>query len=180
MNLVYEKNLILGILVIVVVVVIGVLGFTSSNTSINNITTYNDGSVMFSYPSNMTQPTYNATNNTNSSNIWNYTILTDNTTNILLGKTSEIPSPQISSMIMSIYLQTGYGQLISNVTAVTNPNGVQVYKYEYESNYTNVIYYYMDFANKDNTTVYDISIYGNATIQSQTIANQIFNSIKLS
>ena len=66
---------------------------------------------MFSYPSNMTQPTYNATNNTNSSNIWNYTILTDNTTNMLLGKTSEIPSPQISSIVTSIYLQTGYDQL---------------------------------------------------------------------
>ena len=162
------------------VLVIGELGFTSSNSSINTNTTYNDGSIMFSYPSNMTQPTYNATNNTNSSNIWNYTILTDNTTNMLLGKTSEIPSPQISSIVTSIYLQTGYDQLISNVTAVTNPNGVQVYKYEYESNYTNVIYYYMDFANKDNTTVYDISIYGNDTSQSQKIANQIFNSIKQS
>jgi hypothetical protein len=38
----------------------------------------------------------------------------------------------------------------------------------------------MDFANKDNNTVYDISIYGNDTTQSQKIANQIFNSIKLS
>jgi hypothetical protein len=99
---------------------------------------------MFSYPSNMMQPTYNAKNNNNSSNIWNYTILTDNTTNMLLGKTSEIPSPQISSIIMCTYLQTGYGELISNVTVVTNPNGVQLYQYEYESNYTNVIYYYMD------------------------------------
>jgi len=113
-------------------------------SSINTNTTYNDGSVMFSYPSNMMQPTYNAKNNNNSSNIWNYTILTDNTTNKLLGKTSEIPSPQISSIIMCTYLQTGYGELISNVTVVTNPNGVQLYQYEYESNYTNVIYYYMD------------------------------------
>ena len=98
-------------------------------SSINTNTTYNDGSVMFSYPSNMTQPTYNAKNNNNSSNIWNYTILTDNTTNILLGKTSKISSPQISSIMMSTYLQTGYGQIVSNVTAFINPNGIQVYRY---------------------------------------------------
>jgi hypothetical protein len=174
------KNYILAIiaLVIIVVAVIGVLGFTSSNSSTNTNSTYNDGSVMFSYPSNMTAPTYNATSN-NTSSIWNYSSLTDNTTNILLGKTSSIPSPLLSSMVMSNYLLTGYGQLISNITAVTNPNGVQVYRFTYESNYTNVIYYYMDFANRNNSTVYDISVYGNDTTQSQTIANQIFNSIKL-
>ncbi len=176
------KNYILGIIVLVIVViaVIGVIGFMSSNISTNTNSTYNDGSVMFSYPSNMTQPTYNATNNTNSSSVWNYTSLTDNSTNILLGKTSQIPSPLISSMLISTYLQSGYGQIVSNLTPSTNPNGVIVYRFTYESNYTHVIYYYMDFASKDNSTVYDLSVYGNDTMQSQNVANQIFNSLKLS
>jgi len=176
-----KKNMILGIiaLLIIVIAVIGVMGFTSSNNSINNTATFNDGSVMFSYPSNMTQPNYNATSN-NTSSVWNYTSFTNNATSMLLGKTSAIPSPLISSMVMSTYLQTGYGQIISNVSASTNPNGVTVYRFTYESNYTNVIYYYMDFANKNNSTVYDISVYGNDTTQSQNVANQIFNSLKLS
>ncbi|MGA2677022.1 MAG: hypothetical protein ABSE83_09040 [Methanobacterium sp.] len=177
-----KNNIIGGIVAVVIIIaaVIGVIGFTSSNNSINTNSTYNDGSVMFSYPSNMTQPTYNATNNTNSSNVWNYTSLTDNSTNILLGKTSKIPSPLLSSMLMSSYLQSGYGQIVSNLTASTNPNGVIVYRFTYESNYTNVNYYYMDFASKDNSTVYDLSVYGNDSTQSQNVANQIFNSLKLS
>lgn len=175
-----KNNIILGIiaLVIVVVAVISVMGFTSFNNSTKSITTYSDGSILFIYPSNMTQTTFNASNNTNSSNIWNYTSLTDNSTSILLGKTSLIPNPLLSSMAMSTYLQSGYGQIISNVTKSTNPNGVQVYKFTYESNYTNVIYYYMDFANKNNSTIYDVSVYGNDTTQSQNVANQIFNSLK--
>ncbi len=161
---------------IMVVAVIGLLVSASFNSSINKTTTYIDGVIEFVYPSNMTQPSYNTT----SSNTWNFTILTDNTTSVLLGKTSAISSSLISSTIMSTYLQTGNGQLLSNVTVSTNPNGVQVYQYVYQVNYTNVTYYYMDFAKKDNSIVYDISVYGNDTTESQNVANQIFNSLKLS
>lgn len=176
-----KKNMILGIIVLVIIVfaVVG-LGSKYFNSPINNTATYNDGAIEFTYPSDMLQPSYNATkNNNSSSNVWNYTSLTDNSTNVLLGKTNSIPSPLISSNLMLKYLETGNGQLVSNITISTNPNGVQVYQYSYKTNYTNVTYYYMDFANKDNSTVYDISVYGNEITQSQKIANEIFNSLKL-
>ncbi len=174
-----KKIMIMGIICVLIVVValIGVLGYTKLTSSTNSTATYNDGVIMFSYPSNLEKPAYNTTSN-NTTSVWNYTILTDNTTSILLGKTSTIPSPLISSSLMSKYLQTGYGQILSNVTVSTNPNGVQIYRYTYKADYTNVTYYYMDFANKNNSTVYDVSVYGNETAQSQNIANQIFNSIK--
>lgn len=175
-----KKNMILGITVLVIIIaIIIVVGFTNFYSVTNNTTTYNDGAVMFNYPSNMTTPSENISSN-NTSSVWNYTSLTDNTTNILLGKTAAIPNPLISSSVMSQYLQTGYGQLISNDTLSTNPNGVQVYRYAYEANYTNITYYYLDFANKNNSTIYEISVYGNDTTQSQNIADQIFNSLKQS
>jgi len=175
-----KKNMILGIIILVIIIVAAVgLGSKYTNNSTNNSTTYTDGAIAFTYPSDMAQPAYNATStNNSSSNVWNYTSLSDNTTSVLIGKTNTIPSPLISSNLMLKYLETGYGQTVSNITVSTNPNGVHVYRYAYETNYTNVIYYYMDFANKNNSIVYDISVYGSNETLSQNIANEIFNSIK--
>ncbi len=175
-----KQNMILGIIVVVILAaaVIGLLGFASVYSSTNNTATYTDGTIVFSYPSNMFNTIDNTTNSSNT--VWNYTVsLSDNTTNIIMGKTSNFTNPQISSSFFISYLQSGNGQVVSNPSASINPNGVHVYRYAYRSNYTNVTYYYMDFANKDNSSVYSISVYGSDLIQSQTVANQIFNSLKL-
>ncbi len=162
------------------VAVIGAMGFTSFKFFNNNTATYTDGVIVFSYPSNMT----NTTTNTGLGNqgVWNFTAsFTNDNTWLLVGKTSLFTNPQKSSSVFITYLQSSNGQVVSNASASINPNGIQVYRYAYTlNNGTRVTYYEMDFANKDNSTVYTINVWGFNQNQSQIIANQIFNSLKLS
>lgn len=178
-----KKNMIIRVLslVVVLVAVIVLIGFTnfnsSTNQSANKITTYNDGVIIFNYPSNMTNSTGNSTGD---NGYWNYTSsLTDNTTSILVGKTSTYNSPNASSSSFISYLTSSNGLIISNITTATNNNGVKVYKFAYKLNGSSIPYYEMDFANKNNSTVYSINIFGPNQNQIQIIENQIFNSLKL-
>ncbi|MGP8022886.1 MAG: hypothetical protein ACLQG5_13195 [Methanobacterium sp.] len=176
-----NKNTILGviILIVVAVAVIGVLVFTSLNNSDYKTATYTDGVIVFSYPSNMMNTT--TTTGLGNKGVWNFTTsLTNNVSWLLVGKTSLFTSPQKSSSVFISYLQSGNGQVVSNASESTNPNGIPVYRYAYTlNNGTRIIYYEMDFANKDNSTIYTINVWSFNQNQSQYIANQIFNSLKL-
>jgi len=177
-----NKNMILGVIILIVLViaVIFALVLTSLNNFNNKTATYTDGVIVFSYPSNMMNTT--TTTGLGNKGVWNFTTsLTNNVNWLLVGKTSIFTSPQKSSSVYISYLQSGNGQVVSNATESTNPNGIKVYRYAYTlNNGTRFIYYEMDFANQDNSTIYTINVWGVNQNQSQSIANQIFNSLKLS
>ncbi len=174
-----NKNIILGLIFLMVIAFIGVLFFTNFNNNDNKTKTYTDGVIVFSYPSNMIKTT--TTTGLGNKGVWNFiTSLTNNVNWILIGKTSIFTSPQKSSSVFISYLQSGNGQVLMNASESTNPNGIQVYRYAYTlNNGTRFIYYEMDFATKDNSTIYTINVWGVNPNQSQSIANQIFNSLNL-
>ncbi len=168
---------IIGIFVLVVSM-IGISGCTSSAGN----QTFSDNSISFIYPSNMK-------NTTSSGNIisgaqgWNdVAFLSNGNVYILVAKNPTLTDPSATRDVTGVSVVQNSGKLLST-TDETNPNGVKVYRnidtLSDPSTNTLLRYYNMFFEDTEGV-VYEISVYGDDSKNSQILetANMVFNSLK--